>query len=108
MNNDLRIKDKKEFNNILQIGKRIYNENCIIYYVNKTKDNSRFGITQVKKYGKAYQRNKIHRLTREIIRKNKNSFKNTYDYIIIMKKSCINIKYDQLEKSILNLIKERL
>lgn len=108
MNTDMRIKDTKEFNEILNKGKKIYNERFIIYYKERKKDHPRFGITQTKKYGKAFQRNKIHRQMREIIRKNQNIFKKEFDYIIIVRKYSDNQMYDELEKSFKQLIKERL
>ncbi len=106
MNTEMRIKDKKEFQTILNKGKKIYTPFFLIYYKEKAKENSRFGFTQVKKFGKAYKRNYYKRILREIIRNNQNKFKNNYDYIIIVLKKCDTLKYKEIEDKILQTIKE--
>lgn len=104
MNNNLRIKDKTEFNDLIKNGKILKNKFFVIYYKEKKKDNSRFGITFSKKFGKAYERNYYKRIMREIIRKNRKSFSNLSDYIIIMRSECKNEKYVFLQTQLTDLI----
>lgn len=104
MNNNLRIKDKTEFNDLIKNGKILKNQFFVIYYKEKKKDNSRFGITFSKKFGKAYERNYYKRIMREIIRKNRKSFSNLSDYIIIMRSECKNEKYVFLQTQLTDLI----
>ena len=104
MNNNLRIKDKTEFNDLIKNGKILKNKFFIIYYKEKANDNSRFGITFSKKFGKAYERNYYKRIMREIIRKNRKSFSNLSDYIIIMRSECKNEKYVFLQTQLTDLI----
>lgn len=106
MNNNLRIKDKTEFNDLIKNGKILKNKFFVIYYKEKKKDNSRFGITFSKKFGKAYERNYYKRIMREIIRKNRKSFSNLSDYIIIMRSDCKNEKYIFLQTQLIDLIKK--
>lgn len=106
MNNNLRIKDKTEFNDLIKNGKILKNQFFVIYYKEKKKDNSRFGITFSKKFGKAYERNYYKRIMREIIRKNRKSFSNLSDYIIIMRSECKNEKYVFLQTQLTDLIKK--
>lgn len=106
MNNNLRIKDKTEFNDLIKNGKILKNKFFVIYYKEKKKDNSRFGITFSKKFGKAYERNYYKRIMREIIRKNRKSFSNLSDYIIIMRSECKNEKYVFLQTQLTDLIKK--
>ena len=80
----------------------------IIYYKEKKLDNTRFGITQAKKFGKAYKRNRYRRILREIIRTNIKVFKNEYDYIIIIMKKCDTLDFKQIEDNLLKVIKEKL
>lgn len=108
MNTKLRIKSSDEFNDIIKTGTKLYSPFFIIYYKEKKKDNSRFGITQAKKFGKAYKRNKYRRILREIVRNNINVFKNEYDYIIIIMKKCDTLEFKQIEENLLKLIKEKL
>ena len=107
MNTKMRIKSADEFNDIIKTGTKIYSPFFIIYYKEKKLDNPRFGITQAKKFGKAYKRNRYRRILREIIRTNIKVFKNEYDYIIIMKK-CDTLDFKQIEDNLLKVIKEKL
>lgn len=108
MNTKMRIKSADEFNDIIKTGTKIYSPFFIIYYKKKKLDNPRFGITQAKKFGKAYKRNRYRRILREIIRTNIKVFKNEYDYIIIIMKKCDTLDFKQIEDNLLKVIKEKL
>ena len=108
MNTKMRIKSADEFNDIIKTGTKIYSPFFIIYYKEKKLDNPRFGITQAKKFGKAYKRNRYRRILREIIRTNIKEFKNEYDYIIIIMKKCDTLDFKQIEDNLLKVIKEKL
>ena len=108
MNTKMQIKSADEFNDIIKTGTKIYSPFFIIYYKEKKLDNPRFGITQAKKFGKAYKRNRYRRILREIIRTNIKVFKNEYDYIIIIMKKCDTLDFKQIEDNLLKVIKEKL
>ena len=108
MNTQMRIKSADEFNDIIKTGTKIYSPFFIIYYKEKKLDNPRFGITQAKKFGKAYKRNRYRRILREIIRTNIKVFKNEYVYIIIIMKKCDTLDFKQIEDNLLKVIKEKL
>lgn len=108
MNTKMRIKSADEFNDIIKTGIKVYSPFFIIYYKEKKLDNPRFGITQAKKFGKAYKRNRYRRILREIIRTNIKVFKNEYDYIIIIMKKCDTLNFKQIEDNLLKVIKEKL
>ena len=108
MNTKMRIKSADEFNDIIKTGTKIYSPFFIIYYKEKKLDNPRFGITQAKKFGKDYKRNRYRRILREIIRNNIKVFKNEYDYIIIIMKKCDTLDFKQIEDNLLKVIKEKL
>ncbi len=108
MNTKMRIKSADEFNDIIKTGTKVYSPFFIIYYKEKKLDNPRFGITQAKKFGKAYKRNRYRRILREIIRTNIKVFKNEYDYIIIIMKKCDTLNFKQIEDNLLKVIKEKL
>ena len=108
MNTKMRIKSDDEFNDIIKTGTKIYSPFFIIYYKEKKLDNPRFGITQAKKFGKAYKRNRYRRILREIIRNNIKVFKNEYDYIIKIIKKCDTLDFKQIEDNLLKVIKEKL
>ncbi len=104
MNSKIRIKSSIEFEDIIKNGKKKSNFYFAIYNKERKMDYSRFGISLSKHFGNAIKRNRYKRVLREIIRNNQKTFKNTQDYIIIMKKACDGLDYELIEKELLNLI----
>lgn len=100
------VKDNKKFNNIIQTGKWVKNNYFVIYYLESNYEIPKFGIAVGTKIGKAYQRNKYKRQIRNIITNNKFLFSNKYEYIIIMKKACSELKYAKMEEELIMLIEK--
>ena len=100
------IKNHIEFNNIITNSKYIKNEYFVIYYKDSKENHCRFGIAISTKFGKANIRNYYKRITRNIIDINKKSFSNNKDYIIMIKRTCLNVKYSYLLASFEELLKE--
>ncbi|MGN0973380.1 MAG: ribonuclease P protein component [Bacilli bacterium] len=101
------VKENKVFNDIINNSKCVKNNNLVLYY-KKNENNKyyRFGISVGKKIGKAVTRNKLKRQIRNIIDINKNYYENNKDYIIIIRKGCLNCSFEQMNKSFLDLIKK--
>lgn len=98
------IKKNEDFSAILSTGKRIRNEYYSIYYKEST--NNLYGISIPTKTGKAVVRNKIKRQIKNIIDNNKKYIQNTYDYVIIVKKSILELKFKQREEKLIYLMKK--
>lgn len=101
---DERIKKSIEFDNIIKQGEFQKNQYYVVYYDYKKEDNTRFGIAVGTKIGNAVTRNKLKRQTREIIKEIKIEFKKDKDYIIMIRKDCLNINYQQKKENLLSLI----
>jgi ribonuclease P protein component len=99
------VKEHKDFDNIINTGKYKKGSFFVIYNKDNNLNFNRFGIAVSKKNGTAVIRNKMKRVTRMILNKYKNMFKNGNDYIIIVKRNAIEAKYIALEEDILNIIK---
>jgi len=102
------IKESKDFENIIHKGKFIKNNYYILYYLkNENNKNYRFGISVGKKISnKAVIRNKLKRRLKSIIDNHKNFYQNNKDYIIIMKRSCLDVSFTELENNFINIIKK--
>jgi len=100
------VKNNYEFNNIIKVGKCIKNNYFIIYYKNNDLEKYRFGISVGKKIGNAVIRNKYKRKIRSIIDNNKKYYQKNLDYIIIMRKACLDAEYKEIEQKCISLIKE--
>lgn len=99
------IKESYEFDEIMHSGKYVYNQHYIIYYKDAKNKNYRFGLSVGKKISnKAVIRNKLKRRLKSIIDNNKNYYQKSKDYIIIMKRNCLEATYSELEESFLKVI----
>ncbi|SRR5699024_7666553 len=100
------IKDQKIFNHIIKNGKFKKNNYYVLYSNINNESKKMFGIAISKKIGTAVIRNKLKRQTRAIIDNNQNLFKNNYNYIIMIRKSCRDAKFQDMEKALINLIEK--
>ena len=101
------VKENKDFNMIINNKKSVKNKNFIIYYKeNINTKNYRFGISVGKKIGNAVIRNKYKRKLRNIIDNNKKLYAKKLDYIIIVRKNCLDLSFEEIEKSFILLIKK--
>lgn len=99
------VKENKIFNEIINTSKCYKNRNYVIYYkINKNNKNYRFGISVGKKIGKAVIRNKLKRQIRNIIDNHKKFYDFNKDYIIIVRKNCLNLNFLEMNESFLELI----
>ncbi len=103
--NDI-VKKAKDFDLIIQKGKKIKNKFFNIFYINIEDDKKLFGIAVSKKNGNAVVRNKMKRQIRNIIDSNKNNFKNNCKYIIMIKSEGIDLSYTDKEMNLIKLVKE--
>lgn len=99
------IKDKKYFNTLIKQGKYSKDKNFVIYYINNESNTSKFGIAIKKSIGSAVIRNRLKRQTRAIIDSNRKLFKKSYDYIIMIRDGCSNSSYQDMNESIINIMK---
>lgn len=106
MKEEIRIKNKLEFDDFFKNSKGISNNFFVLYKKEKKLDNVRIGIAIGTKFGKAYKRNLYKRRLRNIIRNNYDKFNQNYDYVLLIRKSCDTIDYREMEDCFLNLIKK--
>ena len=102
------VKEKRTFDDIIKNGNQIKNDVYVIHYSKHEENFPKFGIAVGKKIGNAVIRNKYKRITRNIVDQNKFLFKNDYNYIIILKKKCLELSYNELNDSLNKLLKEKL
>ncbi len=92
-----RIHFQKDFNKIFKEGKKIKSNNFQILILKNSLDYSRIGVKINKKVGKAYQRNKIKRILKEIFRNNQDKIQGL-DIIIIPYRSILDKTYKEVEE----------
>ena len=102
------VKSKIEFNHIINNCPYVKNSNYTLYIRKKEEMSPHFGFAISKKVGTAVERNKLKRQTKAIVDSLKQNFKNYNDYIIMIKKGCKTISFQEMKNSLENLIKEIL
>lgn len=100
------VKSNEEFNNVIKSGKVLKNRYFVIYYLDNQLNRYRFGISVGKKVCNAVNRNRLKRQVRNIVDNCKNYYQNSRDYIIIVRKSCLNESYNIMRDSLINLFEK--
>lgn len=99
------VKESRDFQKIIEKGKCYKNRYYVMYHLENNLNHYRFGISISKKTGNAVIRNLYKRKLRNIIDANKKLYPKNQDYIIIIRKNCLDVEYKELEKYFVNLIK---
>ena len=100
------VKNNRDFDYIIKKGQFKKNNEFVIYYIDNDKEYNRFGISVSKKIGNAVNRNYYKRVIRNICDKSKNLYSKRKDYIIIMRKGLILLKFDEAYASMNDLLKK--
>lgn len=100
------IKSHEEFNKIINSSKYLKNRYFTLYITKRKENHVRFGLAISKKVGNAVLRNKLKRKVRALIDLNKDIFPNEYDYIIMIRKDCEKLSFQELNLKLQELIKE--
>ena len=98
------VKENRDFQDIIKTGNLRKDKNLVIYYKDNNINKTRFGISVGKKVGNAVTRNLYKRRLRNIIDDNKKLCSNSKDYIIIVKKNCLDASYQDIENSFKRII----
>lgn len=102
------VKSHEEFNKIINNGKKVSSKYVIIFSLPKTYEKPNFGIAVGKKLGNAVVRNKYKRQYRNIIDSNRFLFKNSYNYIIMIKREANNANYQMLLEDFTKLVRKEI
>ncbi len=100
------VKEKKDFNSIIN-NARFFKNNYYTIYIRKRKDSEiKFGLAISKKVGNAVVRNKLKRQVRALIDNIKETFPKGRDYIIMIKRNCLEINFQEMKINLIQLIEE--
>ena len=98
------LKENQKFTEIINKNNSIKNKYYSIYYEKSEKN--KYGITIPKKIAKANVRNRIKRRIKNIIIKNEKVIQKNFNYVIIVKKAILELKYRNMEEELINLMKK--
>lgn len=100
------VKSNEDFQEIIHNKKFVTNKLFTIYTKSYPQSYPQFGIAVKKSFGTAVDRNKIKRQVRFLVDNYKKEFKNSAKYIIIIKNTCKNVPFNEMNTSFASLIKE--
>ena len=103
MNKKYIIRKNEDIQNIINDSKKIVNKYFIIYFSCNDLKHNRYCVSISKKLGKANIRNLYKRRIKDILMKN--NINNSYDYVIIVRKSILDINYEMIKKELLDIMK---
>lgn len=99
------LKKGSDFQNVYKKGISSYNRDFKVVALSNDLPYNRYGFSISKKFGKAFERNRMKRQLREIVRLNDIKFPKSFDYIIIPRQSIKNEEYATIEKSLFHCFK---
>jgi ribonuclease P protein component len=99
------IKKNKDYKIIYSHGKSVADRHMVLFFLANNLETCRFGFTASKKIGNAIKRNRVRRLLKEACRLNLKRFQTGFDYVLLARKSIVGQKYQQVEESLLKLLK---
>ena len=100
------VKSNEDFQEIIHNKRFVTNKLFTIYTKSYPQSYPQFGIAVKKSYGTAVDRNKIKRQVRFLVDNYKKEYKNSVKYIIMIKNTCNNVSFQEMETSFASLIKE--
>ena len=104
MNKKYILQSNLVINEIIKTNVINKNKNFVIYYRKNNLNYNRYCITIGKKLAKAYMRNKIKRRIKDILMKN--SLNNSLDYVIIVRKPILFLKYEDIKEKLIGQLEE--
>lgn len=103
MNKKYIVNKNEEIQKIISKNIKTVNKYFIIYMEKNSLDINRYCINVSKKIGNAVVRNRQRRIIKEILRKN--NINQSMNYVIILRKEILNLKYEDKERELISLIK---
>jgi len=101
----LRIKKKKEWEEIIKKGERVFGQNLLLLRLKTEEKRTKFGIGIGSGLKGAVKRNRIKRVLKEVIRKNKKNFFPGEKVILIYRSKEKDIGYKEILNEFLSLVK---
>ncbi len=97
------VQKSKDYNRIIRKHQGISSKYFILNTEKNEENIPKFGITFTKHLGNAVTRNKLKRQIKSIIDNNPKIYQNNQNYIIIAKKTTLDLTYQELEKQVIYL-----
>lgn len=103
----LKIKNKKEWDEVIKKGERSFTHNLLLLSLKTAEKGNKFGITLSSALKGAVKRNRIKRVLREILRRNKDRFLPGEKVILIYRSKEKEISYHEISNEFLGFFESK-
>lgn len=104
MNKKFVIKESRKFEELIKTGQQVKSRHFIIFYQPSCLSYNKYGVSVGKKIGSAVVRNHLKRKTRAILRNYQKNYAFCFDCIIMVRKSCLDLSYLEMDKDLNKLL----
>jgi ribonuclease P protein component len=102
-----RLAKREDFSRVYRHGKSTANLQFVVYVLPQPQnEHFRVGVSVSKKLGNAVVRNRLRRSMKEIVRLHKDLVKDRVDFILIARKPVADMEYQEMQKSLLHVLKK--
>lgn len=102
----LRLRNRADFGRVYRHGKSFANHQLWCTGSAAEVEQFRVGISASKKIGNAVVRNRMRRIVKEIVRHHEHELVEQIDLIFIVRKGAVTMSYQELEKSVLHVLRK--
>jgi len=107
MQRKLRLRNREDFSRIYRHGRSFANSQFVVYWRTYPQtEQFRLGISASSKLGGAVVRNRLRRMLKEIVRHNARKLNDGIDLILIVRKPALSLPYNEMEKSVLHVLRK--
>lgn len=94
----------REFKTVYERGAKRLSRSFVVFGTPNGLERSRFGLTAPRKLGKAYERNRIKRRVREMVRRSAECIPVGFDWVINPRRSVLDRPFDELCSELVSVL----
>ena len=102
----IRIKKKKEWKEVIQKGEKVFSPSLLLLRLKTDEQKFKFGVGIISGIKGGIKRNRIKRILREVLRRNKNKFFPGENVLLLYRTKNIDLSYDDVSEEFLNLMEK--